>query len=621
MIKIKLKTKEFEQGIREISSLLDISISEEGITLLHKKGSSFSVKKQGNECQIIYRKPSEFFRGLTVLCALLKDGDVDFERIEKTPFETMGIMIDCSRNGVLSSSTVKEYIRYMALLGYDSMQLYTEDIYELEGEPLFGYFRGKYSVAELKDFVRYGKLFGIELVPCIQTLAHLNGIFRWRHFDNIRDCDDILLADSQETYDFVDKMLKTCKEIFGTRRINIGMDEAHNVGRGRYYDIHGDVDKYEIILRHLDKVIELCKKYDFEPMMWSDMYFRLSFEGSYYPQNLTQRIKSGLSKFVPDGVKLVYWDYYHIDEKMYDHLFDMHFELCGKERTVFAGGFWTWSGFAPNIRFTNATTISAVKSATRNGIKDLFFTIWGNTGGDCAWFNTLPSLVIGAQECYGAQDMTDDITKLLTGLSQEEFSVLELPNLPDEEKVAHTNNISKYLLYSDAFMGFFDNLVKEGKSTDFAKNAQIIDKIGDKAGKWEYLFRTESALCRVMEIKYDLGVRTRRAYKDNNVDEIKKLISDYALLTERLEEFYKRVRYQWFKENKPYGFEVQDVRIGGLIQRTKHLGMRLEEYLNQGIFIPELNEEIINIVPECDKEPGQIICNRYLQMVSPSELQ
>ena len=68
---------------------------------------------------------------------------------------------------------VKKLIRKLALLGYSELQLYTEDTYEVEGEPYFGYLRGRYSRAELREIDAYAKLFGIELVPCIQTLAHL----------------------------------------------------------------------------------------------------------------------------------------------------------------------------------------------------------------------------------------------------------------------------------------------------------------------------------------------------------------------------------------------------------------------------------------------------------------
>jgi hypothetical protein len=49
-------------------------------------------------------------------------------------------MIDCSRNGILRPKTVYFLLNNMA---------YTEDTYEVEGEPLFGYLRGKYTMREL----------------------------------------------------------------------------------------------------------------------------------------------------------------------------------------------------------------------------------------------------------------------------------------------------------------------------------------------------------------------------------------------------------------------------------------------------------------------------------------
>lgn len=58
-------------------------------------------------------------------------------------------MIDCSRGGVLRLKTVYFLLNNMALMGLNMLQLYTEDTYEVEGEPLFGYLRGRYTTREL----------------------------------------------------------------------------------------------------------------------------------------------------------------------------------------------------------------------------------------------------------------------------------------------------------------------------------------------------------------------------------------------------------------------------------------------------------------------------------------
>ena len=53
---------------------------------------------------------------------------------------------------------------------------------------------GRYTKEEIKDIDKYCAEIGIELIPCIQTLAHLEAIFRWSNYNDVNDCDNILLA-------------------------------------------------------------------------------------------------------------------------------------------------------------------------------------------------------------------------------------------------------------------------------------------------------------------------------------------------------------------------------------------------------------------------------------------
>lgn len=85
---------------------------------------------------------------------------------ETANFETLGTMIDCSRNGVLLVSSVKFLCRKLALMGYNMFQLYTEDTYKIDGEPFFGYLRGGYTQKELKEIDNYAFTLGIEVIPC-----------------------------------------------------------------------------------------------------------------------------------------------------------------------------------------------------------------------------------------------------------------------------------------------------------------------------------------------------------------------------------------------------------------------------------------------------------------------
>ena len=76
---------------------------------------------------------------------------------ESTPFQTLGIMLDCSRNKVFRIDFLKQYLTRLALMGYNMAMLYTEDTYQLPGEPLFGYMRGAYSLEEIQELDAFAK--------------------------------------------------------------------------------------------------------------------------------------------------------------------------------------------------------------------------------------------------------------------------------------------------------------------------------------------------------------------------------------------------------------------------------------------------------------------------------
>jgi hypothetical protein len=106
-------------------------------------------------------------------------------------------MIDCSRGAVPLVETVQQIIRYCALMGINTLQLYTEDTYKIQDEQFFGYCRGPYTEEELSTIDNYAFMFGIEVppskfiniqvIPCIQTLGHLGQILQWPRFANIKE--------------------------------------------------------------------------------------------------------------------------------------------------------------------------------------------------------------------------------------------------------------------------------------------------------------------------------------------------------------------------------------------------------------------------------------------------
>ena len=150
-------------------------------------------------------------------------------------------------------------------------------------------------------------------------------------------------------------------------------------------------------------------------------------------------------------------------------------------------------------------------------------------------------------------------------------------------------------MFNDPFIGSVDVIAKELENKDYLGLAKLLEEKSKTAGKFAYIFTMLKDLCLVLDKKVTLGLRTRKAYKENDFSALKQIISDYETTIKRTEIFYKSFKELWFKENKPFGFETQDVRFGGLLQRLKHSKERLCEYLTDNSKkIDELEEELLN---------------------------
>ena len=513
-------------------------------------------------------------------------------------FDSFGVMIDCSRNAVPSVSGLKRFFDVISKMGYNCAMLYTEDTYEVKGEPRFGYKRGRYSVEELKEIDRYAASVGIELIPCIQTLAHLNAIFRWGEYRKIQDIDDILLMEDERTETLIENMFATLSEAISSRKIHIGMDEAHNVGRGKYLDRHGLCDRYEILLRHLNRVCEIARKYGYEPMMWSDMFFRLGNKGDYYVDEPLQFSKEITDK-VPFDCTMVYWDYYSNTATRYDAMLESTKNLSDK--VWFAGGSWVWGGFAPHSRYSNVRNALAVPACIRHGVRNAFFTMWGDNGGECPYASALAGLMYAAALAEGMDEAQMKAKfKEITGEDYDAFLALDLPNYVYGENVTvGTANYSKNRLYDDPFLAMLSaNTKEEANASIYADYAaRLHENAKNSHTEYAYLYESMACLCDVLSVKFDLGIRTRALYAANDKEGLRALAeTDYEKTLALLETFYTAYRKQWYNFNKTYGFEIQDARLGGLIRRLQNCKEQLVAYANGEISaIEELEEEIIPI--------------------------
>lgn len=579
-----------EKDIQKIEKGTDILLSELcpdacgqtlEITVSFTDKNTLDVTRTADQISISCSQPAHYFRGLNWALHHL-NGDAA-SKSETVYFQSNGVMLDSSRNAVSTVEKIKSFIRTQARLGMNVLMLYTEDTYEIPEEPYFGAYRGRYSQEEIREMDAYARLFGVEMIPCIQTLAHVRNALKWPMGADIKDTADILLVGEEKVYTLIENMLRSVKHSFSTNRVHLGMDEAVELGLGNYLKKNGYHKSSELIKEHCGRVLDICKKLDLEPMMWSDMYLCSNNGDSYYTECDLSQVEDLVKP--EKGLGMVYWDYYHDDEAVYDYMLKNHKLLS--DSVIFAGGSWIWNGISPNYSRTFLTTLPALRSCKKHGIQEVFCTAWQDNGAETPVDAVLPGVALFAH--LGFHEELDE-----TLLKEEfhdavdgEFDDFYQLEYFDSLFVGAGNNIcsdnpSKYLLYQDALLGMFDAHIKDVDTASYyGALAGKLAKCQETSPAYKDLFRFYELLALTLEKKADLGICIKNAYDSKDLSTLKQISEETIPQLLELIRSMKMVREEiWLADAKPFGYELLDIKLGGVITRLESNQRRINNYLS-----------------------------------------
>lgn len=607
---------QIENGARILAEELDLTMTKDQgipIDVTQTEENIIRVSYDHHQGAIQYSQPVHFFRGLGLwLEAYHRQKNFDIN--EEPQFTMNGGMFDCSRNAVMKLDTVKKMMNKMALMGLNLFMLYTEDTYAIAEEPLFGYMRGRYSQQELKEIDDYAHQLGIEVIPCIQTLAHLATFLQWQANMELRDTEDVLLLRSEKTYELIERMIKAASGPFRSNRIHIGMDEAHGLGRGQFLDQYGYEQRTSLMTEHLNKVLKITEKYQLKPMIWSDMYFRSETKlGNYYDEDVV--IPEDVIESMPKNVQHVYWDYYHNDQDFYETYIDKH-QQFGTD-ILFAGAVWTFTSIATHYEKTFLSSNAALHACKKGGVKEVFTTMWMDNGAENNYFSSLLGLQLYAEHGYAKELDMEKLQRrfqFCTGVPMESFMHLGLPELPPKAvwEKQRPDNPAKFLLYQDILIGLFDKHL-EGLELNkyYAEVEQMLAADAKAYPQWSLIFEVPARLCGVLKIKSEIGLNMKQAYDQHDRAGLRELTEkDLPQLSLRIEELRRSHRAQWYAYNKPFGWEVLDTRYGGLRARVDTAIHRIEDFLKGNIDrIEEFEEEKIYFDHQTESDIGR--CTLY----------
>lgn len=598
--------KKFIFGLDEISGQLGFRLDENGYKMtFSRSGKGINIDIKGHTASVRYGNDGEFFRAFSLALQYVDGKDRHIEA--SCDFERFGTMQNCSA-AVMSPDGVKELIRQSALMGYTYLELYTETSYETDGEPYFGYMKGRYGKGELKELVSYAEKFFVELVPAIQTLGHMAELFKWNAYYEVKDIERIMLADFERTYKLIDNMLKTLAECYNTPHINLGMDEAYFMGAGRYHWFVDDSkpDMSAVFLRHLKRVLELAKKHGFtKPAIWYDNLFEMNYKGYIAPPEwLYKEFANEITDNFPE-VRLIFWNYVITDVNEFER-------IVGYIRTLsadvsFASMAHGYTSFAPENYITERLVETAKNGCARTHISDMMITWWGSVQSPCA---LLPSYYNYIEKCGKSEGYDfDERCRFLFGYTYSEFCMLDMPNRLSESAgatgLAEGNNPPFYILADDPLLGIAEKHIPVSAKEFYENLAVKLKTLSERDAHYAYIFRFEAALCETLAAKCALSAEIKAAYDKRDLAALKAIAKSLPQTARRLKQFHSEYRAYWLTFNKSMGWEIWDNRIGGLITRLETVASTLFDYADGKIpKIEELEQERLPVSANAD---GKVI--------------
>lgn len=541
---------------------------------------------------------------------LLQNPALD-EPVEEQPMMTFrALMMDCSRNAVYRVDTVKWWIRRLALLGYNYLCLYTEETYEVPGQPLIGYLRGRYTQKELRELDRYAASFDIEMFPCIQLLGHLERMLFWPSFGDIVDTPAVVNPKLKETHDLLEQMLDAATRPFKSKLVHVGLDETHGLGRGKTMEPGKVNDPRKLYIDHVKRVGKWLKQRGLQGMMWADML--LGYSGS---KAMTDEQADAL----PDNIEMIYWDYYRDDPGVYTRNIRKYHKWG--YTPMFAPAGWGWDRFWsawPHVMRCLPQGMMAAKSA---GLQRALMTTWGDDGAEVAYDSHAPALTLFAEHCWRKQVDDDHVQQAFEAVFCTDFARFILPaemDIPDPWRKAHVTNSNptKCLLWDDPLLGIYCGSLHARKMTRLGSYYKSFVKkldVPESDNRLEQSLQFAQALAEAVSVKADLFADLYDAYHAGNKRRLRTLrdtVLKCCATVSRLEATHRSV---WQRDAKNFGWEVIEKRYAAVESRLITTAQTLDDYLDGRIdSIEELEPQRVPAV-ECKPPQGR----RYQHLTSP----
>lgn len=338
-------------------------------------------------------------------------------------FPVRGFLLDISRNRVPRLDTLFELVELLSSLKFNQLQLYTEHTFAYRGHERVWRDSSPLTAREVRELDLFCRARCVELVPNQNCLGHFH---RWlvhepyralaerpegleHPFSRVREPFSLCPTDPA-SLELIEDLLEQLLPNFSSRLVNIGLDEAFDIGSGRSAAACAESGKQEVYLEFLERVDGLVRGWGRRSQFWGDIVLE----------------RPDLIERLPSDVIALDWGYEA------DHPFESEtraFASAGLEFYV-CPGTSSWNSLGGRLDVAMANLSLAARSGQAAGATGFLLTDWGDFGHLQPPAISYPAIVAGAAHAWRAPEEESG------ELALRELLYHHVPELGDKALVA-----------------------------------------------------------------------------------------------------------------------------------------------------------------------------------------
>lgn len=325
----------------------------------------------------------------------LRKTQVDaIEILDQPDFRDRGIMLDVSRGRVPTQATLESIVDLSAHLRLNVLMLYIEHTFAFRRHPEIGEGASPLTAEAILSLDAYAADRGVELVPCLQSLGHMEHVLALPDYAHLAESDRrwSLSPSRPETYALLEDLYDEFLPLFRSKRFNVNCDEPFDLGRGQSAKRAPQKTPSRLFFDHIQRLRKLSQAHGKQLMIWADFALQHPAE---------------MDRLGKDVVLLDWWYEAEFDADRIKKLRRKGLEVWTCPGTS------AWNCLFPRVENAERNITRWADAGRAHGATGFLNTDWGDFGHYNSLGASLQSYAWGAQQSWSGAIPAREFDRLL----------------------------------------------------------------------------------------------------------------------------------------------------------------------------------------------------------------